>query len=169
MTIELRRVTAEDWATWRPVRLAALADAPDAFGSRLDDWRDAPEHRWRTRLSLPGAIDLLAVDTDSGDGRAIGMASGVPDADDPHRAELISMWVQPVARRRGVARLLIDAVADWAAECGSHELVLSVMPDNRDAQETYARTGFSVTDEPGDVLPDGRRELVVRRDLEERS
>ncbi|KTR06503.1 GNAT family N-acetyltransferase [Curtobacterium luteum] len=168
MTIVLRRVTADDWATWRPVRLAALADAPDAFGSRLDDWREAPEHRWRTRLSVPGAIDLLAVDTDSGDGRAIGMASGVPVADAPHRTELISMWVDPGGRRRGVARLLIDAVAAWAAGYGAHELVLSVMPDNRDAREAYARTGFSVADEPGDLLPDGRRELVMRRDLEER-
>ncbi|MGL3199452.1 MULTISPECIES: GNAT family N-acetyltransferase [Curtobacterium] len=168
MTIELRRVTADDWATWRPVRLAALADTPAAFGSRLDDWRDAPEHRWRTRLSLPGAVDLLAVDTDSGDGRAIGMVSGVPDADDPHRVELISMWVDPGVRHRGVARLLIDAVADWAAGHGARELVLSVMPDNHAARETYARTGFSVTDEPGAELPDGRRELVMRRNLEER-
>lgn len=164
--IELRRVTADDWATWRPVRLAALADAPNAFGSRLVDWQDAPENRWRTRLSLPGAVDLLAVDTERD--RPVGMASGVPDADDPHRVELISMWVDPAARGRGVARLLIDAVATWAVEHGAHELVLSVMPDNLGAQETYVRTGFVHTAEPGEPLSDGRRERVMRRTLEER-
>ena len=166
MTIELCRVTADDWATWRPVRLAALADAPDSFGSRLVDWQDAPEHRWRTRLSLPGAVDLLAVDTERD--RPVGMASGVPDADDPHRVELVSMWVDPAARGRGVARLLIDEVANWAAGHGAHELVLSVMPDNLGAQETYVRTGFVHTAEPGEPLSDGRHERVMCRTLEER-
>lgn len=164
MTIALRRVTADDWAVWRPVRLAALADAPGAFGSRLADWEHAPEHRWRTRLSLPGALDLLAVDP-AGSFRAVGMASGVPDADDPRRIELISMWVAPDHRRHGVARGLIDAVATWAAEQGARELVLAVVPDNAGARETYARTGFSVTDDVGEALPDGRHEIVMRRDL----
>lgn len=161
MTIELRGVTADDWRTWRPVRLAALADAPDAFGSTLADWADAPEHRWRTRLSIPGALDLLAHD-----GSAVaGMASGVPDADDPTRAELISMWVDPAARGRGVARTLIDAIARWAAEYGAAELRLSVVPENTAARRTYERCGFVALAEPGDPLPGGRHEVLMARDL----
>jgi len=161
VTIELRRVIADDWATWRPVRLAALADAPEAFGSTLADWRDAPEHRWRARLSLPGAVDLLAVDG----GRVVGMASGVPDADDPARAELVSMWVAPEARGHGLAAQLVDAVARTVATGGAHRLELSVMPDNHRARRTYERAGFTTTDIPGDELADGRHETVMRRDL----
>jgi len=159
VTIELRAVTADDWRDWRPVRLAALADAPDAFGSRLADWADAPEDRWRTRLSIPGALDLLAVEGD----RAVGMASGAPTDDD--RAELISMWVAPAVRGRGVAGLLIEAIARWAAQTGTTELELSVMPDNDTARRTYERNGFTVADVLGDRLPDGRHEVVMRRDL----
>ena len=161
MTIELRRVTADDWATWRPVRLAALADAPQAFGSRLEDWQDAPEHRWRTRLSLPGAVDLLAVEDDD----VVGMASGVPDPDDLALAELISMWVAPGARGRGLVARLVDEVARVLVAQGVERLELSVMPDNDRARRAYERTGFTATDEPGDLLPDGRRETVMRRDL----
>jgi ribosomal protein S18 acetylase RimI-like enzyme len=160
VTIELRRVTADDWETWRPVRLAALAEAPDAFGSTLDDWADAPEHRWRTRLSIPGALDLVAHDGSA----AIGMASGVP-GDEPGTTELISMWVDPVARGRGVATDLIRAVVGWAAGADSHSLELSVMPDNAAARRTYERNGFLVADEPGDPLPVGRHEVLMRRDL----
>lgn len=161
MTIELRRVTADDWATWRPVRLAALAEAPGAFGSTLADWQDAPEHRWRTRLSLPGALDLLAFDGD----HPVGTASGVPDPDDPVRVELISMWVDPVARGSGVAGALIEAIARWAAEQGAVDLLLSVVPGNDRARRVYERAGFTATDDPGDLLPDGRRETVMRRPL----
>ena len=35
------------WAVWREMRLQALEEAPDAFGSAISDWVDAPEDRWR--------------------------------------------------------------------------------------------------------------------------
>lgn len=161
MTITLRRVTADDWETWRPVRLAALADSPGAFGSTLADWADAPSHRWRARLSMPGALDLLA---QTEDGSVVGMVSGVT-GEDPGTAGLISMWVDPATRGRGIAAALIRAVATWAAGTGAHHLELSVAPDNTAARRTYERCGFTAVDEPGDALPDGRREVVMRRDL----
>ncbi|MDQ0851326.1 ribosomal protein S18 acetylase RimI-like enzyme [Arthrobacter sp. B3I9] len=163
MTIELRTISADDWRVWRSVRLAALADAPDAFGSHLQDWADASEDRWRKRLSIPGAINLLAFD---GDGNVpVGMATGIPDEGNGSRAELISMWVSPAVRGRGVATALITAVARWAASAGAATLTLSVMPDNLTARRSYERNGFTVSREPGDLLPDGRRELIMLRDL----
>ena len=41
--IEVRVLTPASWQIWRELRLAALAGAPDAFGSRLADWQDAGE------------------------------------------------------------------------------------------------------------------------------
>jgi ribosomal protein S18 acetylase RimI-like enzyme len=167
MTIELRTMSADDWHTWRSVRLAALADAPGAFGSRLQDWADAPEDRWRERLSIPGAINLLAFDADGN--APVGMATGVPDEDNRSRAELISMWVDPAVRGRGVAAVLITAVARWAASTGAATLTLSVMPDNVAARRTYERNGFTLSREAGDLLSGGQRELVMLRDLAERT
>ena len=163
MTIELRAVSADDWRAWRSVRLAALTDAPGAFGSRLQEWADAPDDRWRDRLSIPGAIDLLAVDVDGN--TPFGMATGTPARDRDSRAELISMWVDPAVRGRGIAAALITAIARWAAHTDAATLTLSVMPDNVAARRTYERNGFTVSDEPGDLLPCGQRELVMLRDL----
>ncbi|KUM36789.1 GNAT family N-acetyltransferase [Arthrobacter sp. EPSL27] len=163
MNIELRTISADGWRVWRSVRLTALSDAPDAFGSRLLDWADAPEVRWRERLSIPGAIDLLAFDSDGN--VPVGMVTGTPVKDNASRAELISMWVAPAVRGRGVATALITAVARWAAVTGAATLALSVMPDNVAARRTYERNGFAVCHESGDLLPDGRRELVMLRDL----
>jgi hypothetical protein len=74
--IELRVLTPDDWPAWRELRLAALAEPPCAFGSRLADWqgdRDR-EQRWRDRLGIPGSYNVIAVL----DGQPAGMASGVP-------------------------------------------------------------------------------------------
>lgn len=163
MNIELCTVTADDWRVWRSVRLTALSDAPDAFGSSLHEWADAPEVRWRERLSIPGAIDLLAFD--AGGNVPGGMVTGTPDQDHASRAELISMWVAPAVRGRGVASALITAVSRWAVGTGAATLALSVLPDNVAARRTYERNGFAVCHESGDLLPDGRRELVMLRDL----
>lgn len=163
MTIEVRAITADDWRTWRAVRLAALTDAPDAFGSRLHEWADAPEDRWRARLSIPGAIDLLAVDDDGN--VPVGMATGTPATDPAHRAELISLWVDPAVRGRGVATLLIRAIASWAAGTGAAALALSVMADNAAARRSYDRNGFTVSGEAGDLLRCGPCELVMLRVL----
>ncbi|MFG1843232.1 GNAT family N-acetyltransferase [Micromonospora sp. NPDC049175] len=159
--IEIRVLTPDDWPTWRDLRLAALTEAPGAFGSRLADWQGDGdrEQRWRDRLSIPGARDLVAVL----DRRPVGMASGVP-TEDPLVLELISMWVHPDARGRGVGDRLVDEVACWARQRGADRLRLSVMPDNAAAKALYRRAGFQLTDEQGTLTPDG--EQVMLRPLQ---
>ena len=105
--IELRVLTPDDWRAWRQLRLAALAEAPYAFSSRLADWQGDGdrEERWRARLEIAGSYNVVAVL----DGEPAGMASGVPAGEGV--AELISMWVSPAARGHGVGDHLVQAVA----------------------------------------------------------
>lgn len=161
--IELRVLTPDDWRTWRSLRLAALAEAPYAFGSRLADWQGAGdrEERWRTRLSSPGSYNVVAVL----DGRPVGMASGVPGAEDGV-AELISMWVSPAARGHGVGDVLVQPVTRWAQHLGARLLRLTVAQGNEPAAALYQRHGFRRTGELGDLMPDGvRREEVMAKEL----
>ena len=69
--IELRVLSPDDWRVWRELRLAALAEAPEAFGSRLADWRGDGdrEERWRDRLTIPGSCNFVAL-LDGGDRQA---------------------------------------------------------------------------------------------------
>ncbi|PJE98027.1 GNAT family N-acetyltransferase [Streptomyces carminius] len=163
---EIRTLTADDWRTWRELRLAALAEAPGAFGSRLADWQGPGdrEERWRARLDLPGACHFLALL----DGRPAGMAGGVPvpePAGEGGTAELISMWVAPAARGRGTGDELVRAVVRWAAAAGNRAVRLSVFSGNTHAAALYRRHGFVPTGPAGDPLPDGRREHVMVRTL----
>ncbi|GHG61096.1 N-acetyltransferase [Streptomyces griseocarneus] len=150
---------------WRRLRLAALADAPDAFGSRLADWQGDgdTEERWRARLSIPGSLDLVAVV----DGESAGMASGVPGPG-AGVVELISLWVGPGARGRGVGDRLVRAVEDWARRGGAEVLRLEVAPDNARAIALYRRHGLEDTGRRGEARPDGRREHVMAKRLARR-
>jgi ribosomal protein S18 acetylase RimI-like enzyme len=161
---EISVLSVEDWAVWRSLRLAALAEAPYAFGSTLSDWQGDGdrEQRWRDRLTIPGSRNVVAVlDT-----VPVGMATGVPSGSDGP-VELISMWVAPEARGRGVADRLIEDIEDWAVrERHATTLRLMVMPGNANAIALYRRHGFTETGELGDPAPDGRgRELVLEKKL----
>ncbi|MFC8077108.1 GNAT family N-acetyltransferase [Streptomyces sp. NPDC057307] len=147
--VRLRVLTANDWPLWREARLAALAEAPHAFKSRLGDWRRGGEERWRARLAAPGTYNVVA----SLNGRTVGMASGVPG--DSGVCELRSVWVGPEARGLGVADRLIAAVETWARRSGATTLRLAVIPGNEPAAALYRRNGFVLTDERGDLLSDG--------------
>jgi len=160
--IELRVLAPDDWRAWRRLRLAALAEAPYAFGSRLADWQGDGdrEERWRARLGIPGSFNVVAVLH----GEPAGLASGVPAG--AGVAELISMWVSPTARGHGVGDRLVQAVARWARQAGAGVLRLAVVPGNENAVALYRRNGFRLTGELGDLMPDGvSREHIMAKDL----
>ena len=83
------------------------------------------------------------------DGRWLGVVGAFVRVD-PREVQLISMWVDPGARGRGIARDLIRAVARWAQERGSTQVVLFVQEANEPAQQLYERAGFRPT---GDRAP----------------
>jgi len=162
--IELRRLSPDDWAIWRLLRLAALAEAPYAFSSQLADWQGGSDREdlWRERLSLPGSYNVVSLlDEDT-----VGMASGVPTTDEGV-VELISMWVSPAARGRGFGDALVLEVERWARSVDAKVMRLDVADGNRSAARLYQRNGYGYTGEQGDLMADGvRRERVMAKRLE---
>jgi GNAT superfamily N-acetyltransferase len=157
---EVVAVGAEDWPEFREVRLASLADAPEAFGSTYADWADAPEERWRARLT-DVALTLVA----RRDGRPVGVASGSRAVLAGRPAvELISMWVSPADRGTGLAGRLIDGVVAWAT---GQDLptFLMVRVGNDRALAAYERAGFVSTGVPDDHPADAPPELRMVRGL----
>lgn len=137
--IEAIALTPEDWELWRRMRRAALADAPPAFGSTLAEWSGAgdTEERWRARLeSVPLNLVLTL------DGEPAGMVSAL-GPDGAGDVELISLWVAPTARGRGVGDEAIRRVRRWGEEAhpGSG-VILCVKADNEPAIALYRRQGF---------------------------
>lgn len=58
-------------------------------------------------------------------------------------AEVLTVAVDPAARRRGVGAALVEAAAGAAAAAGAGALFLEVAADNAAACALYARAGFA--------------------------
>ncbi len=145
----------EDWRAWRSVRLQALSEAPQAFGTTYRE-ASGPNDResyWRDCFSVNGCNFLADLDAAAvGLVRVIGPVGG-------DEAELISLWVAPVARGRGLGTELVEAAWAWLqTTAAGSPLWLSVRRANVPARRLYQRLGFVLTG-PG---PDPDEDRLVR-------
>lgn len=153
---EARLLRPGDWRIFQQVRLAALADAPEAFSSTLERERGFTEQRWRRRLETAATVLAWL------DGHPVGTATGrAEDTAEPYSVagawQLVGMWVAPGARSSGVADLLVARIGEHAAQAGATALVLWVVETNTRARAFYRRSSFQATgarqlvheDEPG--------------------
>ncbi len=154
---ELDRVGPDDWERWAAVRLAALADAPEAFASTLEREQDFDEARWRDRLSGGPRVIARVVGGDVG---LVGAHLG----DGPHDPQLYGLWVHPVWRGTGLADALVVEVLSWAREAGHDHVGLWVMDGNDGARRLYDRHGFRPDPDPPAPAP-GACEVSLRHDL----
>jgi GNAT superfamily N-acetyltransferase len=122
------------------LRLAALKEAPYAFGSTYESEVGAGEQSWRERLA--GRTRFVA----EVDGEGAGIVSG-GDSSSEGTAAITSMWVAPAHRRQGVGDLLIKTVLEWARSNGYSDAVLWVTEGNASAEKLYERNAFARTGE----------------------
>jgi len=141
--ILVRETTTSDWQAWRGIRLHALRDTPDAFSSTYADQVRLGEDHWRQRVGGGGMF--LAWIPEVSTSEPAGMAGGYQET--PGVAELISMFVRPQARGRGVGEALIDAVIAWTRERNATSVHLWVTESNKHARLLYERRGFTATAE----------------------
>jgi GNAT superfamily N-acetyltransferase len=109
----------------------------------------ADEENWRHRLANRNQLVAEAA------GEVVGTAGGIASEDG--NAALISMWVAPSSRGRGVGEMLVRAVLDWARD-GSYVAVrLWVADGNAAAERLYRRCGFVRTGATQPVFPEEPR------------
>ena len=131
------RLTGDDWRLLRDVRLAALADAPYAYGSSLAVEEAFGEADWRRRLH-PAALWTVVRHEDE----SVGLVGAYVPEDTPM---LVAMWVRPSSRGLGISELLITDVLRWAMENGWSRVVLRVADGNDAARALFVRHGFAPT------------------------
>ncbi len=150
--VEVRRIQASEWRELRSLRLQALRDAPRAFGSTFEREAGYTDERWQEQTASAAAgIDGVAF-VAVADGAFVALARGYLEARDdrsvpsvPPVAWLMSVYVDPAWRGRGLGRAVSAAVVPWARERGAAELRLHVADWNDPARHTYEGLGFTPT------------------------
>lgn len=137
--VDIERLAEDGWQRFRAIRLASLKEAPQAFGTSHAEASTWAEPLWRKQLRAFATFVAVV------DGCDIAVVRGASETEYVDAAYLISMWVHPEHRRRGVASALIDAVAAWAAKRGCARVLLDVREHNEAAIATYREHGFRNT------------------------
>ncbi|MER7505077.1 GNAT family N-acetyltransferase [Nonomuraea pusilla] len=135
----IEQLGPDDGERLKEIRLRALQEAPGAFGSTYAREAAFTPETWAERLRNPGTRYWVAR---SETGQDIGIVCVYT-----HREglELVSMWVAPEARGRGVAGRLVDAAVEYARGTGADELTLWVIGGNEAARSLYVSKGFVPT------------------------
>lgn len=133
----IRPTTESDWETLKAIRLAALLDAPTAFGVTHASAAAYTDAQWQERASARNGTEfLLAFDGDTATGMAARAVS------DKQECNLIGMWVQPAYRGTPVAAALVNTILARAVAQGHTRVVLDVSPENARAAAFYRKRGF---------------------------
>lgn len=161
--VEVVRPEVDEWERVRTLRLAALADTPDAFGSTLEQELEQPASFWQERMRNPAAIHLI-VRVDDADA---GLAVVAPARDPQNSAALYGVWVMPPARGRGAGDALVRAALAAATGAGYTRLILWVGDHNPPAIALYSRHGFEPTGNHATMAPprEHLREQELAREL----
>ena len=144
MQIELRELTADDVAIYWPLRLRALREDPEAFGSSYEDEQarslESVAAQFQTTIGNGGvALGAFA------DGQHVGVVRLIRETalKERHIGHIYGMYVAPEVRGRHVGRLLMEAVIDRARSApGLEQLHLSVVTSQASARALYRSLGF---------------------------
>ncbi|HEX7065945.1 MAG TPA: GNAT family N-acetyltransferase [Bacillales bacterium] len=142
--MEIRQFREEDAEQYRALRLEALRNEPEAFASSYEENRRKPlaETVKRIRAQSENNISLGAFL----DKKCVGMVALIRKdrKKTAHKADLMSMYVSPDARGKGIGKALVKEVIAWGRQMeGLEQIQLTVVSTNETARNLYLSAGFS--------------------------
>src|SRR5437588_5334741 len=139
----VRKLTEADLDALWMVRLQALRDNPEAFGSTYEETVARGKEVFRPRLGQGDDVFYLGAFDDT----LIGIVGfyreeGIKNR---HKGYVVSMYVLPEKRGRGAGKALMQAMIARAKQiAGLEQLQLAVVTTNRTAYLLYRSLGFEV-------------------------
>jgi len=145
----------------RPVGLEACFILADLHDRAFDRPWSALE--FEALLKSPGVFAVLGEAGEPAVEKGFILCRSIAD-----EAEILTLGVDPAARRRGWGAALVEMAAGLATETGAEAMFLEVAADNLAAIGLYAATGFARVGVRKGYYPhpDGAKDaLVMRRTL----
>jgi GNAT superfamily N-acetyltransferase len=143
--MNVRRIKTDEGPRLRAIRLNALADAPSAFGSSLEEEQALPSEHWTRYAQEAATSETMAIFVAEEDEHWFGLVRGFVHKDYSEIVRLVSLWVDPSRWRLGVGAMLVETVIDWARGRGAKCVQLWVTETNQAARSLYTRKRFMDT------------------------
>ena len=163
MSIEIVTANLNDVDRLRALRLAALKDTPDAFGSKHEDEVNKPISEWQDRLKNTHWCFVVA------DGVDVGLLA-VDRAEKDRNSDcwLSSWWIKDEFRGSGIPKLMLTWLEQLCRENNWKKIGLGVWPENIRAIAAYKKLGFTEAQEllPSRSIP-GLMYLAMYRNVGE--
>jgi ribosomal protein S18 acetylase RimI-like enzyme len=137
--IEIKTMSPDQWQLYKTMRCGALAEAPYAYSSTLDDALKRSDEDWqqltRQYARDPNSVTYFAFE----DEVPCGISACVIDGSE---AEMFAVWVDPSYRRKGVGTQLVEYARVWSVSQGARKLKVGVFDDNPAGLMFYHSAGF---------------------------
>lgn len=140
--ISIRRFDADDWETFKRIRLEAVKAHSDAFLINYDDSLKLEDSYWIDIVSnhYKGAVFGLY----DGD-EVIGLTGAFRHRDSPENTAIFGMtYIRDTYRGKGLSKKLYDTSLAWAAaQDGIRRFVISHREGNEESKASILRAGFN--------------------------
>jgi ribosomal protein S18 acetylase RimI-like enzyme len=138
----IRRIHLGEAELFRCIRLAALREAPRAFGSTYDSALRRTPESWREQADSTACGPDRATFLAFSDELPIGIVALYRLRRGSDTGELMQMWIAPEYRGRGIAKRMMDAAFQWAGNNQFRAIVVKVARNNARALKLYREYGF---------------------------
>ena len=139
MQITIRKLTIHDLEDFKLIRLSALFNAPQMFGSTYEREVNQPLEFFSY------SIENHAVFAAYVGSKIVGLTvfSQNTGMKDKHKAQITSVFVLPEFRQQGIAKQILNEVLHYGKQ-HVEQILLSVVESNESAIELYKKHGFQV-------------------------
>jgi ribosomal protein S18 acetylase RimI-like enzyme len=137
--MKIRMLTQEDWQPWKLLRLEALKNSPESFGSSYEEEVNWPDLDFQNSLTKS---DIFGVFVDNSLVSCAGFYS-LNSAKTKHRGVILGMYTRPECRGQGIASSLIKTIINHAKSRVA-QLHLTCVTSNLGAVAFYQKQGFKI-------------------------
>lgn len=143
--VTVRRIGLDEGTLYRDMRLASLADSPDAFSTTLESANKRSLESWTEQADSAAAGRDRAIFLAFIEDKPVGIAALYRDAEDQALGEVVQVWVIPTYRGHRVAGELLDSILSWARNSSYERLSAWVNGENQRAARFFGKHGFQMT------------------------
>ncbi len=160
--ITITSIMPDEWTKYKNLRLRALKEEPQAYGSSYAENSTKPEEFWKQRL-----LDAIQEKTQwlvfaKSDNHLVGMVGAFAEKE-PDVAHIISVYVVPEARGNGISKdLMRDLLNRIKRNSWIKKIIVDVNPQQHAALNLYKNLGFKIIKHYKMILGDGNEHDVYQ-------